>query len=116
MKTVTPISVVINTCYGGFSLSREAAEMVLKRKGLKYRIETIHQKKGYPYIGTGWDTAMDVCERYDPDLVAVVEELGSERASGDSAKLKIVKFEIGVDLVCFDGKEKAHIYGSEIWE
>ena len=114
-KPVATISVVINTRFGGFGLSREAAEAVLKRKGIEYRIETDRNNMGYPYIGTGWDTAVDICERYDPDLVAVVQELG-ERANGASAQLKIVKFEIGVEIDNYDGKEKAHVYGSEIWK
>jgi hypothetical protein len=36
-------------------------------------------------------------DRADPVLIAVIEELGSEKASGDFAKLHIVEIPDGVD-------------------
>jgi hypothetical protein len=91
--------VVINTCYGGFSLSEEASRRIAKRKGLPFSI-----KKGeicdeeFPegdlfYIGDqNSDWAFDDC-RDDPDLLAVVEEMGDLAAgSTEQTKLKIVQF------------------------
>jgi hypothetical protein len=83
------IKVVYNGTYGGFSLSREATEMYLQRKGIEYAVQErridsptyILNKEKHFYVH-------DV-PRHDPDLVAVVEELGSDRASGYNAFLCI---------------------------
>ncbi len=89
--------VVINTCYGGFGLSNEAMEMYLTRTGKVpfYRHDRfgtstyaskpfVNDKSLGEYYGA-WDI-----ERDDPDLIFVVQALGSA-ASGYLAKLKIVK-------------------------
>ena len=64
------MKIVINTCYGGFSLSPKAVQRYKDRTG-----ETLGT---YPDV-----------QRNDPDLVAVVEGLG-ERANGPWASLKVV--------------------------
>lgn len=66
------MKVVINKCFGGFCLSKEAYEML----GLKW------DKYGFEF-----------CEREkraDPKLVEVVEKLG-DKANGDGAKLRVVE-------------------------
>ena len=82
--------VVINTCFGGFGLSKLAEATIAERKGIK--VEDVHY----------YDL-----ERDDADLVAVVEGLGSEKASGRYSRLKVV--EIPDDIVWFveeyDGSE-----------
>jgi hypothetical protein len=116
-KTKNPItvSVVINTNYGGFSLSRQAAEAVLQRKGIAYRLaKASHGDSEYPYIGDGWDTAMDICTRHDADLVAVVREMGVTAAGSADCALKIVDFAIDIDITSYDGKETAKVYGTEV--
>ena len=81
--------VVINTCFGGFGLSKLAEATIAERKGIK--VEDVHY----------YDL-----ERDDADLVAVVEGLG-EKANGDYASLKVV--EIPDNIVWFveeyDGSE-----------
>lgn len=62
--------IVINVCYGGFTLSHDAIAA--------YK----HQ--------TGTDIDLDDPPRDDPALVRVVKELGT-RADGQYAKLKIVQ-------------------------
>ena len=49
-------------------------------------------------------------ERDDPVLVQVVEELGSETASGNYAKLKVVEIPDGVvyEIQDYDGQESIH--------
>jgi hypothetical protein len=105
-ESALTVSVVINTNYGGFSLSRAGAEAVLKRKGIAYRLEASHSDgRVYPYIGEGWQTAMDACiGRHDPDLIAVIRELGADVAGS-------VDFTISVDISSDDGMETASIYG-----
>lgn len=81
------MKVVINKCYGGFSLSKEA----------------------YEALGEKWDGYGFVFEisRADPKLVAVVEKLGCERASGSLAKLAVVEIPDGVEwsIEEYDGIE-----------
>lgn len=78
--------IVINACYGGFSLSEQA----------------------YKEIGLEWDTYgfAHEKERDDPGLVAVVEKLG-DKASGDCANLRVVEVPDDVDweIEQYDGFE-----------
>lgn len=68
--------VVINLCYGGFSISLEAAKLMnLEISEFDKKYGTVH------WYGT----------RHDPVLVKTVEALGSEAASGEYAKLLIIK-------------------------
>ena len=64
------MKVVINVCYGGFSVSRE-----------------VYERLGKDWDGYGYkfDNA-----RTNPDLIAVIEEIGSERGSGFCANLKVI--------------------------
>lgn len=79
------MKVVINTCFGGFSVSRKAMEQM----GFKW------DGYGYPEI-----------ERTDPRLVAVVEELG-KKASGPTAELRVVEIPDGIEYEIeeYDGYE-----------
>jgi len=81
------MKIVINTCYGGFGLSKEALALFNERTGtvITYDIEI---------------------KRNDPILVEIVEQLG-ESANGRFAELKVV--EIPDDVVWgieeYDGNE-----------
>ncbi len=61
------MKLVLNKCYGGFSLSRRAARAL----GL-----------GYTY---------DDIDRADPQLVHLVERFGFEAVSGEHAHLRVVE-------------------------
>jgi hypothetical protein len=65
------MKIVINTCYGGFGLSKEALALFNERSRT---VET------YDFV----------IKRDDPILVEVVEQLG-EDASGHFADLKVVE-------------------------
>ncbi len=102
--------VVINTCFGGFSLSDEAIRMYLEIKEMPYEErkgrwdKTMFCSPG----GEDWDlydTVIDM-DRADPALVKVVENLGFV-ADGRSAKLKIVDIEAGTRyrIEEYDGRE-----------
>lgn len=71
--------IVINKCYGGFSLSEEAIDLYKAKAGME-EYEPLSAYNIY---------------RADPNLVEVVEELG-EKADGDCAELKIVEIPDGV--------------------
>jgi hypothetical protein len=82
--------VVYNGCYGGFSLSQLAADLLAKRKG--------------------WDESDNRPDlpRHDHDLIAVVEALGCETASGDYAALAIFELPDGerYRIDEYDGSER----------
>lgn len=126
--------VVINTRHGGFGLSWEAVQAVAARKGLVaswYDIMAgirgqLSQPSPQPgdmfvgyaigpqrvttadevYAGKGAFVQDSDLGRDDPDLVAVVEELG-EVASGKMAALKVVEIPADVEWTIdeYDGAE-----------
>lgn len=83
------MKVVINKCYGGFGLSKEAMDLYLERKGMQG--ENLHDSE---------------IERDDPVLVEVVEELGI-LASGKYAEIEVVDIPDDVDWYIeeYDGNE-----------
>ena len=86
------MKIVINSCFGGFSLSKEAYEFL----GLKW------DDYGYAYI--------DDAKRTDPDLIRCVETLGSEKASGFCAELHVIEIPDDVEwkIYDYDGIESVH--------
>lgn len=80
------MKVVINTCFGGFGLSRKA----VKDLGCES-----------PYSYEDWD------KRTAPELIALIEEKGSEYCSGSYAELKVVEIPDDVDWYIdnYDGME-----------
>lgn len=81
--------VVINTCFGGFGLSKEARALYAQRKGLE------------PEDVSLWDIPRD-----DYDLVTIVEQLG-KKANGEYAILKVVEIPADVEweIAEYDGAE-----------
>lgn len=80
------MKVVINRCYGGFSLS----------------------EKAYQYLGKEWDGYGGAFSnaRTDERLIKCVEELGAE-ANGDCAELKVVEIpdDVNWEIDEYDGME-----------
>jgi hypothetical protein len=85
-------AIVINRCYGGFSLSQAAKELLAQRKNISMEKFNIFDIK-----------------RYDKDLVAVVRELGAE-ANSEHSDLKIVEIPEDVKWYIdeYDGIEVVH--------
>lgn len=81
------MKIVINTCFGGFSLS-----------------ETACKEMGIEWDGYGFAREIP---RDDPRLVAVVEKLGEE-ADGLCADLEVVEIPDDVDweIERYDGRER----------
>ena len=102
------MKVIINTCFGGFSVS----EKVYKKLGLEwdnygYMELTDYFKDKYNYDNMQYDDYY-LAVRSDPDLVKAVEELGVEKASGSLAELKIVEIpdDVKVYISNYDGIER----------
>lgn len=107
--------IVINRCYGGFSLSDEAFEKLLVRKGIAFRREENESRlMGNTYYDTELPSGSDdyifqydyYDNRSDPDLIAVIEEMGAE-ANGWAAELAIVEIPDDVEwhIAEYDGIE-----------
>lgn len=102
------MKIVINRCYGGFGLSREA--VLLARKLTQDPAWGGPCLKGDKYDdGTecDYDGGSIDCKRNDPILIKVVETLGCEAASDSMAELKIVEIPDGIDWIVteYDGME-----------
>lgn len=131
--------IVINRCFGGFGLSNEAYEWLLAHGiPLKKYVEQKQDPETGRYLPEplnggevifdrrqSEDRLMQSLERLTktrywdgwtresrthPLLVQVVEELGSERASGCLAKLAVVEVPAGVEweIEDYDGLETIH--------
>jgi antirestriction protein len=91
--------VAINRCFGGFGISDKAFEKLLERKGIAF--DKVDQKVsslfGASYYDAGYAgdenhylSDYDFCQdRADPDLIAVIEELGKD-SWGWASELAIV--------------------------
>ena len=85
------MKIVINNCYGGFSLSEAGIARYLELKGMEWPNAGFYDRN---------------IPRNDDALVQVVEELGND-ANGAFAKLKIVKIPDDVEWQIdeYDGNE-----------
>ena len=93
--------IVVNKCYGGFSISLKAAELM----GIE--VDDFDRK----YESHDWPGP-----RHDTKLVAAVEQLGSEGASGSHARLVVVEtnedlYQIGE----YDGMEWVETPDTQHW-
>lgn len=88
------MKIVINKCFGGFSISEKAVEMLSKLKGKKVH-EYLYESEEYATV-----------ERNDADLIKIVEELKGE-SYGDYAELSVVEIpdDVEWEIEEYDGKE-----------
>lgn len=88
--------IVLNRCYGGFSLSKDVKSM--------YKNATRDVIRP-----TGWFSDQDI-PRDDPTLIDIIEKIGLEKAGGGFAKLQIIEIpedvaEDGWIIQDYDGVE-----------
>ena len=98
-KEVRMKKVAINTCFGGFGLSDTAFERLLARKGIAFeKVKGESSFMGDTYYRAGhvgddehYLSEYTFCgDRSDPDLIAVIEEMGAE-VNGFAADIRIVE-------------------------
>lgn len=89
-KEVRMVKIAINRCFGGFGLSEPAFERLLARKGIAFeKVKGESSFLGDKYYNAGhvgddeyYLSEYSFCEdRADPDLIAVIEEMGKEAES-----------------------------------
>lgn len=108
-----PVKIVLNRCYGGFSLSWKAYEYLNKKKG--YTETKTNTASFYPdndFFGIV-DENFDAF-RTHPDLIEVVKKLG-KASYGEYSSLEIVTIpddvvENGYYIEDYDGVESVHAY------
>lgn len=106
------MEIVINRCFGGFSLSRKALEE-LSNKGIQTfkDWESLKQKTEGAWIILSDNEYYSNynCYRTDKDLIDVVKLLGKE-ANGSCANLEIVDIpdDISYEIDNYDGSESIH--------
>jgi len=110
------MKIVINSSYGGFSISKEAAEYManlgcpIARAELE---EFNNNETGGCWGGYGYTeingTSTKGYDRTSPYLIEAVEKLG-EKANGEYASLKVVEIPDGIDYYIsdYDGMETIH--------
>ena len=133
---------MINKCYGGFSLSVEALIAYLKRKDpnrklyyydldiknrcykatdtLTHDIIILDKDMGNEFSILSSEVSSHILSQYgikrdDPNLVAVVEEMG-DKANGTHAKLCITEIDGQYRIVNYDGLEWIETPNSIKWE
>lgn len=94
------MKIVLNKCFGSFGVS----EAVYEELGIKY---------GYGYIGNeelGIKSDNYMAYRTNEKLIAAVEKIGEEKASGNLAELRIIEIpdDIEWEIDEYDGIETVH--------
>ena len=104
------MKLVINTCYGGFSISKEAAALMAGMGDEQAAAELAEYEKGgkREWCGHGYVAGYEIdgYARDNPNLIRAVEYLG-EQANGARAKLKVVEIpdDEEWEIEEYDGRE-----------
>jgi len=111
------MKIVINDCFGGFTLSNKAHERLIELGVQYYKSyddipkdnKGLYIVKSDSIFGEYYDNFYNSEYRTNPLLIQVVEELGEE-ASGFAGELKIVEIPDGIqwEIHDYDGVETIH--------
>lgn len=124
------LKIIINKCFGGFRLSEEAYEWLIKNKNWEV---TSFYKDGYKNpkaqlvrnpdykpgstINHKYYSVLDEDRlRVNPHVIECLEKLGSEKASSPLSKLKIIEIPDNIEWVIdeYDGVESVS-EKHEVW-
>ena len=119
MSKPTGTKIVISRCFGGFGLSVDARREYLTRAGKKWSErpgEFALLGPTFTVDGEDYWSERDL-SRSDPVLVALVEERGSDWASGDHARLEVVELPAGTlyRIDEYDGNESVETRDAIDW-
>lgn len=96
--------VIINKCYGGFSLSKAAMKRLLEL-GYQDNCYKTEEDLKWEYNFMSPEYHIDI-KRHDKRLIQVIEELGAKEAGGHFAKLSIEKIDSPLYKISnYDGYE-----------
>jgi len=103
------MKIVLNKCFGGFSISKEAAEFMAKNGCEIAKKELEDSEKKGKFYGYGYADGNNGYDRTSEHLVLAVETLG-EKADGSSASLKVIEIPDGIEYSIdeYDGIESVH--------
>ena len=106
------MKIVLNKCFGGFSISKEACEYMAEMgcERAKKELEEFENSKDDIFYGYGYVKGMnDGYDRTSEYLVKAVEELGN-KASGGCASLEVIDIPDGINYYIdeYDGIESVH--------
>jgi len=112
------MKIVVNKCYGGFSISEEAGKLLKEKgvkilfKGDKYKDSNEIVDKFYSYLSNedfGIKSNNYIEYRTDKRLIEVIEKLG-DKANGKYAKLEIIEIPDDIEWFIdeYDGIETIH--------
>ena len=109
------MKIVVNKCFGGFSVSRKAVEFMAERGNEQAKAELDEILSG-KYANAAYDIYFGYSEKFeseynrtDPDLILAVETLKDE-ANSSCSKLKVVEIPDGIEweITDYDGVETIH--------
>jgi len=104
--------IVINKCFGGFALSRQAF-LALRKAGCSAALEEPDIGEFYadgsgPRMDYGgMDSYLSDIDRNSPELLAIIDKKGARWCSGSCAELAVVEIPDGVEWTIeeYDGQE-----------
>ena len=107
------MKIVVNKCFGGFSISRKAVKFMAERGNEQAKAELDEILSGEnnsynSYYGCSQKYNFEY-DRADPYLIKAVETLGCE-ANGSFAELKVVEIPDGIEweIDDYNGMETIH--------
>ena len=104
------MKIVINKCFGGFSVSKKAVEYMANLGSSQARAELESMKDNSHNCYYGYSEKFDhEYDRTDPYLIEAVEVL-KEEANGCFSKLKVIEIPEGInwEIIDHDGLETVH--------
>lgn len=109
------MEVVLNKCYGGFSLSQEACRKLISL-GMNFYKKGEKADYNHPYVAEDNGKYLYYCDgkdigksRTNPLLIKVIKEMG-KKAWGQCAKLEIVNLDVNLEIDSFDGMESVKVH------
>lgn len=100
------MKIVINNCFGGFSISEECAKLMAEKGCQVAKAELEEYKKDGSWYGYGYVNGLPGYDRTSNYLIEAVEELG-ERANNMCSELKVIEIpdDINYYINDYDGME-----------